>query len=371
MLLMRLSGLSGTAHRERFSLERYFPTPKLLLPRSTGVDISDSSIKWMGLSGQTVRTFGSIRLPEGIVQGGLVKDPEALGVHLKRIVSETGISGAHAALPEEAAYVFGMRLPVNTTREHAFDLIEFEFEGRVPIPPSTSVYDFDIVSERKDGEGVDIGVAVFPREVAESYVKAFEIAGMDLLSLEIEARSIARAVSSSEANEPITLIADFGRGRTGIALVQYGIPIFTSTVSVGGDSITDVVKKDLSMDDKDAEYFKNEMGLTAGKKYEKTVESITATASALADEISRHFHYWDTRRDERGERMTPVGRVVLVGGSSNLRGLADFIASKVQAPTERGNVWRNICSFNEYIPPIDRRASLEYATAAGLALRGS
>lgn len=238
---MRLSGLSGTAHRERFSLERFFPTPKLLLPRSIGVDISDSSVKWMGLSGKTVSSFGSRHLPDGLVQGGLVKDSEALGKHLREIVDVTGISGAHAALPEEAAYVFGMRLPHNTTRDHAFELIEFEFEGRVPIPPSTCVYDFDVISERADGEGVDIGVAVFPREVAEGYVRAFDIAGMDLLSLEIEARSIARAVSSSDANEPITLIADFGRGRTGIALVNRGIPTFTSTVSVGGDSITSVV----------------------------------------------------------------------------------------------------------------------------------
>ena len=90
----------------------------------------------------------------------------------------------------------------------------------------------------------------------------------------------------------------------------------------------------------------------------------------LAEEVARHFHYWDTRRDDRGERMTPVGRVLVVGGSANLKGLSDVIAMKVQAPTSRGNVWRNICSFDDYIPPIDRRVSLQFATAAGLALRG-
>ncbi|MEN9561541.1 MAG: Type pilus assembly protein PilM, partial [Candidatus Parcubacteria bacterium] len=129
--------------------------------------------------------------------------------------------------------------------------------------------------------------------------------------------------------------------------------------------------KNLSMNESEAEYFKNEIGLLAeGKEYAATLESVRATAAALADEISRHFHYWDTRRNERGERMTPVGKVVLIGGSSNLRGLADFISGKVQAPVERGNIWQNICDFEEYIPPIDRRASLEYATTAGLALRG-
>jgi Tfp pilus assembly PilM family ATPase len=59
-----------------------------------------------------------------------------------------------------------------------------------------------------------------------------------------------------------------------------------------------------------------------------------------------------------------------VGGSANLKGLADYIAGRAQAPCERGNVWRNVASFDEYIPPIDKRRSLQYATAIGLALRG-
>ena len=89
----------------------------------------------------------------------------------------------------------------------------------------------------------------------------------------------------------------------------------------------------------------------------------------LADEVARHYRYWDTRRNEHGERMTPVGQVVLVGGSSNLNGLADFLAARVHAPTMVGDVWQHVCNFDEYIPPINRKSSLQYATAVGLALR--
>ena len=130
-----------------------------------------------------------------------------------------------------------------------------------------------------------------------------------------------------------------------------------------------VIEK-LSLQPHDAEKFKNDEGLLAsGAEKAAALEIMTRAAGALADEIARHFHYWDTRRDERGERPTPVGRVVLVGGTSNLKGLADFVAARVHAPVVRGDVWRNAITFDEYIPPIDRRTSLEYATAAGLALR--
>jgi type IV pilus assembly protein PilM len=372
---MQLGALSGSAGAFSHTFERWFPTPRTLRPASLGVDISDSSVKWLGLMPLNdgrffkVRTFGSAKLESGIVSGGLVRDVPKLGEALASIKDKFGgVERAHAALPEELAYVFSMSVPEGIGRDEVMRLIEFEFEGRVPIPPTAAIYDFDVVAE-KGKEGMEIGVVVFPRDVAESYAAAFDAAGIELLSLEIEARSIARAIWSE--NDPITLLVDFGLARTGFALLKRGIPIFTSTVDVGGDAVTQVVMEKLKLPPEEATLFKNEQGLTAsGPDMKATVEAMAATASALSDEIAKHFHYWDTRRDAHGDRVTPVGRVLLVGGSANLAGLPAFIAGKVQAPVERGNIWGNICAFENYIPPIDFRTSMQFATAVGLGLRG-
>lgn len=357
------------------SFGRWFPTPSILLPQSAGIDISDSSVKWLALEPfkdtHRILSWGDIPLPPNVVVGGTIQDVEALAEVLTEVKRKLGgITSAHAALPEEAAYVFSMHVPEGTSRDQVLRMIEFEFEGRVPITPATAVYDFDVILKHDDGEGEEIGVSVFPRDLAESYVEAFRMAGITLISLEVEARSIARAVSSGEEDEPITLLVDFGRARTGFAVLKRGVPIFTSTVEVGGDGITKVLMEKMSMTAEEAEKFRNEKGLRAegGEKSEEA-QATMGTAAALADEVTRHFHYWDTRRNERGERMTPVGQVLFVGGSANLNGLTDYIAARVQAPTERANVWRHICDFDEYIPPIDYRRSLQFATAAGLALR--
>lgn len=372
---MQLDALSGKARGYSRVFSRWFPTPRLLQPLSLGVDISDSSIKWLDLSPTIdgtlrVENFGSNPLNPGIVSGGTVRDVQALGEALAAIKPAfRNIDRAHAALPEEAAYVFSMTVPAGVPREEVMRLIEFEFEGRVPIPPTAAIYDFDVVTENA-GDGMEIGVVVFPRETVESYVAAFDMAGIELLSLEIEARSIARAVSNE--TDPITLLVDFGIARTGFALLKNGIPIFTSTVEVGGEAITRAVADRLSGTSKEVELFKNEKGLAAtGPEAKAMVDAMTTSANALAEEVAKHFHYWDTRRDAHGERVTPVGRVLLVGGSANLYGLPEFIAGKVQAPVERGNVWTRVCTFDAYIPPIDFRTSLQYATAVGLALRGA
>lgn len=356
------------------ALARAFPAPELLAPASAGIDISDSSIKWIVLTPQAgthrIRSYGDLSLDAGIVSGGVIRDVEALAAALKKVKDELrGVACAHAALPEEAGYVFGMTVPVETKREQILRMIEFEFEDRVPIPPSAAVYDYSVIPTSTAAAATEISVTVFPRDIAEAYEAAFEKAGITLLSLEIEARSIARAVSSDEPDEPITLLVDFGRARTGFALVKSGYPIFTSTVEVGGDQMTKAIMQSLGVDEAHAELVKNEQGLSVVKDA-KGVEAVSGTASALADEVARHYHYWDTRRNDRGERMTPVGKVVLVGGSANLKGLPEYIAGRVQATAEIGNIWQNVATFAEYIPPIDQRQSLQYATAVGLALRG-
>ncbi|OGG52052.1 hypothetical protein A3C18_01980 [Candidatus Kaiserbacteria bacterium RIFCSPHIGHO2_02_FULL_54_11b] len=365
---------SGT-HALSKKFARWFPTPAMIYPRAVGIDISDASIKWLALapyqSRYRIETYGEIPIETGVVVGGVIQNVEALGAVLGEVKSHFGgIVCAHSALPEEAAYVFELHVPEGTDHDQAISMIEFGFEGRVPIAPGAAVYDYDVIQKHDDGIGEDIGVAVFSRDLAESYVAAFEMAGIQLLSLELEARSIARTVSLGSADEPITLLVDFGRARTGLAVLKRGIPIFTSTVEVGGDLVTRAVMEKLSLSGDDAQKFKNEQGLLpdAGPK-SPGVEAIVGTASALADEVARHYHYWDTRRNEKGERVTPVGRVVLVGGSANLKGLTDYIAARVQAPTVVGNIWQNVCNFDEYIPPLDARTSMQYATAAGLALR--
>ena len=369
-----LSGFSNSVHAVSGLFSRWFPRPHMLFPSAAGIDISDSSIKWLVLEetqgGKRVRTFGEEPLAPGIVVNGSVRDVSLLGEALRSVKDVLGAECAHAALPEEAAYVFNMHVPKNSSREQTLSMIEFELEGRVPIAPSASVYDFDIITGHDDGAGEEIGVSLFPRELAESYAEAFSLAGIPLLSLEVEARSIARAVSESGPHGPITFLVDFGRTRAGFSVLKRGIPIFTSTVAVGGDMIDRAITEKLSLSGEEIDTFKNEQGLLAeGGKSSSGVEAITGTASALADEIVRYYHYWDTRRNERGERVTPVERVFLLGGSANLRGLGDYIAARVQVECTRPNVWQNVCSFDDYIPPIDRRASLRFATAIGLALR--
>lgn len=351
--------------------------PQVLAPKAVGIDISDASIKWIVLEGSrrgvlTLSDWGEVELPEGIIDSGVVHDVPGLAAALKQLKQRIPhVRAAHAALPEEAAFIYNVSITPGSSRKQILNLIEFDLDTRVPIPPSQAVYDFTKIPGETDSKA-EVGVVVFPRELAKSYAAAFAAADIELLSLEVEARSVARAVVPERAEEPVVLIVDFGGTRTGLAVVKRGIPIFSSTVDIGGDAITQALIEKGALKPEEVTQWKNDRGLNPTQtdaSSRAALEAISGVTSALGDEVAKHYRYWDTRRDESGARVSPISRVLLVGGSANLNGLPEYISSRVQAPAERSNVWQAVSSFDDFVPPIDVHVALQYATAIGLALR--
>jgi Tfp pilus assembly PilM family ATPase len=309
--------------------------------RTAGVDISDSSITWVVLGdpqrgSRRVESWGEETLPEGVVSAGEIHDEAGLIQALRALRSTMPrVARVHAPLPEEPAFVFGMSVPAGASKQDILNMIEFD--GRVPIPSSSAVYDFETIPHQV-GEAQEIGVSVFPRELVDGYKRCFSAAGFPLPVFEIASRAIARAAVSQKERDAVTLLVDLGAERSRVVLLKRGVPIFSSTVGIG-----------------------------VGSSFE--LETFSDMGNALGSEVARHFTYWDTKRNERGERVAPVSSVLLVGNGAHVKGLGDHIASRVQAAVIHPNVWGNVCSFDEYIPPIDHQNSFRYATAIGLALR--
>jgi hypothetical protein len=57
----------------------------------------------------------------------------------------------------------------------------------------------------------------------------------------------------------------------------------------------------------------------------------------------------------------------LLSGSDVLLGLDEYLTRSLDIPVKVANVWTNILSLDKYVPPINNRESLDYASALGLA----
>lgn len=319
---------------------KLFPPPKFLNIPYAGLDIADDYIRCIeyshGHHGYSISKFGSRALKPGIIDAGHIKDEKALTEELKSLVKELRITTVKASLPEERMYLFKTEVP-SVDEDQIRQNIEFKLEENVPLAISEAIFFFDLLPDvmktavNKNKSFVSVSVA--PRELTNSYLKALQEAGLTVVSFEIQAKAIARAVVPSDSTKT-ELLVHVMNNKTGLYVVTNGVVCFTSTISWGSESIKG-----------------------------KSEADIADAIFALRHEIERVNTYWG----ERGEGQ-PIQYIVVSGQDAELISQISHLSPNPQIPLKVANVWQNAFSGEHYIPPISFRDSLNYAVAAGLAL---
>lgn len=347
--------------------QSFFPTPRFLRMPSVGLDISDKSVRFLGLregsAGTHIGPYAEEDIPPGIVEGGKIKDEARIQALLRRMKGAHGLDFVRVSLPEEQAYMFRLDLE-GVERSGWRDAVMLQLEENVPMPVEEAIFDYEVLEERIGGAMLQ--VSAFPRALAEDYLRIFKDSGLRPLSFEIEAQAIARA-AVPKGDGGMRMVVDFGKSRTGISVVQKGVVVFTSTIELGGYLLTEAIGKELGVSPEEAERMKKEEGLSSGRAAGGVSSAVISTVSILKDEINRHFIYWHTHKaaDYRGGRIESI---ILCGGDSNLRGLADYLSQSLRLPVSLAEVWQNVPPLADSVPEIPFASSLTYATAVGLAL---
>ena len=351
----------------------YFPPPKYLRLPAAGLDISDRAIKYVELvvhRGELhLGKYGEADIPEGVIVQGVVKDQDKLVNILGGIRQRTNLSIFHVSLPEEKAYLVEMEVPYNAGYLHG--TIELHLEEHFPIETKLALFDYEIIhTPENSGKNVYvIAVSALEGQFASDYFKALRLAGYLPLSFEFESQAISRAVVPASDNG-VVMIADIGREQSNIAIVANHIVRLTGSLSVGGNALSEAIKKDLKVSIEEAVRLKEKEGLLHRELDKSAFSSIIRVATVLRDEISQRLIYWNSGRPRSNSKDT-VSSIILCGGNANIPGLPEYLTSGIEIPVSIANPWGNFLSFDKIIPEITAGESLKYCTAIGLALRST
>jgi hypothetical protein len=322
---------------------KLFPPPSFLDIPYAGLDISDDAVHCIeykpGSHGLTVRRFGTKLLAPGVIEGGEIKDHDALIKALAELSHELKVYVVKASLPEEKMYLFKTQVP-SLSKKEIRQNVEFKLEENVPLTAEEAVFFFDLIPKstgvvmQGDTGGNPIGVSVAPLGLVLPYLEVIKAAGITVLSFEVQAKGIARALVPKNSSGTDIIVYIMNK-KTGIYVVCGGVVCFTSTIPWGNSS------------------------LTGGG---------AADFGELKKQLRQVADYWK----EHG-LGTEITRVVFAGQGALADGLIsecslDFGSSPDKVRFEIGKVWQNAFSHNNHIPPISHDESLDYAVAAGLAL---
>lgn len=342
--------------------------PAYLSLPTAGIDISASGIKVACLTehahGLELSAFGEETLPEGAIVGGEITDRKVVVATLAKLAKAHGIKTANITLPEARSYLFEADVPGKTPKEWRTG-IEQHLDEYVPLPPGDVIFDA-VPILRTEGEMHMAGIGV-ARRVVDLALSVFDEAGIRVRSIEGEIFGVPRALLPHGHAETI-LIIDIGRTTTKFIVVSHRVPVFATTLDVGGHALTTAVQKYFNVSEEEAKRVKAERGLVAGDDNKEYLAAMLSTVSVIREELVKRLEYWQSRA-KAGTPHEPVARAILVGGNATLRGLPEYLETSLKIPVELGDVFTNLAKRDDWLPPIDYMESLAYATAIGLALR--
>ncbi|MFL5926354.1 MAG: pilus assembly protein PilM, partial [Gaiellaceae bacterium] len=218
-----------------------------------------------------VLQFAREPLEPGIVVGGELRDPDALGAHLKEFFRKH-------KLP-----VKGVRLGVGTNRigvrrfeisgladpSHLENAIRFRAQEVLPIPLEEAVLDYQVVGEETDEKGQKtyrVMLVVAYRDLVQRYVRACRVAGIKLVGIDLEAFALLRALaptSPSTREDAAVVVVSIGHDRSTFVVADGGTCEFARVLDWGGSALDVAVARVLDLTPSQAQHIKHALTLNA------------------------------------------------------------------------------------------------------------
>lgn len=343
------------------SFFNFFPTPRFMKFAYVGCEISKDCFRYAELTkmenGNHLGRHGEIRFPvtEDIFESEDVKKA------IREMKEKDNIDFVKAVLPEQSTYLFTLEVEGDTLEEIR-NYIEFHFEENVPIAGGEALFDFYLLSGTEKKKAV---VSAVSSKIVDRYVSLFSECGVEVVAFMVDSSALSKSLVK-KGDKDTYLIVRATEYETVCFVVSSGFVHFSATMESGGNMITDSISKNLNISKEEASKKKYEIGFSHKDPEDVLFESIVGAISVMRDEAQRASIFWSTHMDEKN--MKPIKNIILTGKEATVPGFADYLSSTLKLPVEIANVWKNIPVYENEIPAISFKDSLNFGSCIGLSL---
>lgn len=340
-----------------------------------GIDLGTSSIKLVQLKEENgkpvLKNYAVLSLPRASATQTLIASAQSTNLisqykkYIGVLLGQLGISSKKVffSLPVYPSFSTAVEMPVMSHRELE-QAIPLEARKYIPVPTSEVVVDWNIIDQIKK-DGVDkyrVLIVAIPQTLVQEYLGIAASNKLTVESMELETFSAARAVVDKNSLVP-TLIIDIGANSTDVSVSYRGQIELSHNFEISGINFTNAIAQSLGVDLARAEELKVATGLLGGGGERELSSIIFPMIDGIIGEVVRTASIYEQTFGRS------VGKIILVGGSANMKGLLDYMVKKIGIEVSIGNPFMHI----QHSPVLEeklRDLGSELAVACGLALKG-
>ncbi|QYJ14700.1 hypothetical protein Rxycam_00502 [Rubrobacter xylanophilus DSM 9941] len=363
-----------------------------LLPQAIGMDIDRSAIKAVQLSGSpgdyVLEHVGYHRLPDGVISGGEVADPELLAAEIRAFRESHSFRGRSVFLgvANEQVVVRFVSFPRMEPAELE-GALNFQAQDYIPMPLEEAVLDHAVLGpspENPEEDGVLLVAA--RKEMVLRFSAAVRSGGLRPAGVDVKALCLLRSAfpTSFFDDGGDVVLLDVGSELSNLLVASGGRPSLVRFVPLG---VSDFVRRvsetaDLPADQAEKLVFEPGVGLggvavdTPAGEDEETAElpdpalvydarrGLEEVSRGLAEEVQRSAEYHQAQPGSR-----EVSLVVLSGEAGLIPGITDHLSELLGLPVEPANPLARISANRSNVSDEQLRAMEPVlAVALGLAM---
>ena len=311
------------------------------------IDIGTSAIKLVQLE----QTASGIRLVNAGIEAYSETNPtvaistDVISETLERLWRRMGGRGTSVALSIPRLSVTSRRLinlPAAATDDQLSNLVAMQAETELPFRVEGTIYDHHDARRSEDALSVELIAA--KRETVQQqvdYLKPLGLAPTSVIPSTLATSVLAGVVNhKDDGSTEMTMVVDIGAGRTDLCLMDGDGLRFSRSFPIGGNHLTHLYEHETGADFELAENRK--IVNAALDQQSESDASSYEWAEGLVTELRRSINGAKRELDINEDRI--VSEIWLCGGGARIRGLAAYIADRLEVPAR---FWNPLDAFQE------------------------
>lgn len=328
-----------------------------------GLDLSPNAIRAVWLAPERggrfrVRTHGERRLDPGVITPEGIVKPKTFAASIMSLMRELHLPlTVVTCVPEPTSYLVTIPEP-SALGQNFEEEIRRASLNHIPLEPDNAVLDWVRLGSLEKGRLV---VGATTRTIVDSISLGLKSAGLLPVAIEVEALAITRSLLAPGSTETLAVL-DLGAERSSLIVVDRGLPAFTYSIPIGGNTLGQALNETLPIHPDIGPRALQAFGFdeTRGESIVHSILSTHDSVKKLTSEISTALEYWKLHKIEDTQ---PPQTLTLTGGGSLIPGIIQYLHEALDLNVGLGN------HLDRLTP--DSSLSPSYTTAIGLAIRGT
>jgi len=334
-----------------------------------GLDLGSHTIKFCELIEKkriwVLKKFGMKTIPRDVIQEGMVREPELLAKEIDFLLKRHHVTEKNVSISVSgfSVIVKHITMPLMTEAELR-SRINYEAEQYIPFDINDVNLDFQIVGNGDKPNTMNIVLVAAKKDLILDFISTLNSIGLNVAVIDVDCFTLQNIFTHNYASEEITALIDIGASKTNINIIQDKQSLQLKDLSIGGDTLTQDICNRIDCSFEDAEEIKHsEASDLISQEELKDVKA--TTAMYWISECKRSLDSFISANPEKS-----ISKVLLSGGSSNIKGFFQLLTEEIKIPVEYLNPFQMFdMSLSGLEPEFIEKIAPQACVCMGLGIR--